>query len=206
MGKSFPNDHVILTNISSDVTRKKLYHSTNLKLYTAKLPTSTQQKIKFPRRHQQRNVEVPSVPLSLRKKQVKSTKDLETEVPNNRDISFHNTEEDNRNGVNIRDTIRETDGHYPFGIAFLPRDIQKIKGDGNCFFRALSYTYVLLGSECSQAIMRQRMRQPCTSKKLDRYMNENVNEYLRRSKRVSGGVWATYVEIMSTASLLKTDI
>ena len=36
-------------------------------------------------------------------------------------------------------------------------------------------------------------------------MNEHVDDYLR-SQRFSGGVWATYVEIMSTASLQKTDI
>ena len=61
------NEHLIRRNSEGLVS---LY-----KLYTVKLPTS---KKKFPRRHQQRNVEVPSVPLSLRKKQVKSTQDLET--------------------------------------------------------------------------------------------------------------------------------
>ena len=44
------------------------------------------------------------------------------------------------------------------------------------------------------------------TKKLQDYLNQNVNEYLNTSDISRDGVWATDAEIMATANLLSCDI
>ena len=41
---------------------------------------------------------------------------------------------------------------------------------------------------------------------LENYLQQNVQDYLNRSRMADDGVWATDAEILATASLLKTDV
>ena len=210
--KSLPKGRVKLKNMSSGVILKNVYHSTNLKLYTAKWPTSSQQNRnpKKPSAKKRRRSTVSSLKLKKETSKISSSRPGNQVPINTERYKFSpTTEEDNIKQCELLEIpFKKQPDTIHNDIALPPKDVQKIKGDRNCFFRALSYA--LSGSECSHAIMRQRivnhMRQPTTSKKLERYMNENVDMYLRRSNMVSNGVWATDVEIMSAANLLKTDI
>ena len=87
-----------------------------------------------------------------------------------------------------------------------PSKLYKIIGDGNCFFRALSYA--VTGRQNYHNIVRakiiQHMRQ--NENALLAYMNSSVDEYLARTEMANLGVWGTDVEIITAASLLKTDI
>ena len=44
------------------------------------------------------------------------------------------------------------------------------------------------------------------SDKLQKYLNQSVNNYVNLSSMARNGVWATDAEIMATASLLEHDI
>ncbi|XP_071092712.1 uncharacterized protein [Haliotis cracherodii] len=87
-----------------------------------------------------------------------------------------------------------------------PKRQHKTKGDGNCFFRAISY--FLTDHETSHLRLRDAVVQHMSEKgeKLDNYLQQNVTKYLNSSRMAENGVWATDAEIMATASLLQTDI
>ena len=83
----------------------------------------------------------------------------------------------------------------------------KAKGDGNSYFRAISY--ILTGSEDNHSLLRDKvvhhMNTDLTTNLQD-YLNQNVNEYVNTSGISRDGVWATNAEIMATANLLSCDI
>ena len=83
----------------------------------------------------------------------------------------------------------------------------KAKGDGNCYFRAISY--ILTGSEDNHSLLKDKvvhhMNTDVTKNRQD-YLNQNVNEYVNTSGISHDGVWATDGEIMATANLLSCDI
>ncbi|XP_071854487.1 uncharacterized protein [Apostichopus japonicus] len=84
-----------------------------------------------------------------------------------------------------------------------PCNIWRIVGDGNCFFRSLSF--IITKSENNHHILRHLIVQsllecdlPSTSK--------SVQDYIQTSHMSDDSVWATEVEIMTAAKLLQTDI
>jgi hypothetical protein len=89
-----------------------------------------------------------------------------------------------------------------------PRRLHRTKGDGNCFFRCISY--LLTGSEEQYIAVRDLVVSHMSSKtveqKLRTYANEDMGEYLSRSRMEDAGTWATDVEIVATANLLGCDI
>jgi OTU-like cysteine protease len=89
-----------------------------------------------------------------------------------------------------------------------PRRIHKIKGDGNCYFKAISF--ILTGVETNHQAVRDKvvrhMESAAIASKLQNYLNENVTNYLNSSRMDRNGIWATDAEIISTANLLGCDI
>ncbi|XP_071855229.1 uncharacterized protein [Apostichopus japonicus] len=84
-----------------------------------------------------------------------------------------------------------------------PCNIWRIVGDGNCFFRSLSF--IITKSENNHHILRRLIVQslqecdlPSTSK--------SVQDYMQTSHMSDDSVWATEVEIMTAAKVLQTDI
>lgn len=78
----------------------------------------------------------------------------------------------------------------------------RMKGDGNCFFRSISYA--ITGSQIYHKVARDRV--------VD-YMKTNENaiiqfgeRYLAESGIPDEGIWATEAEIMASAAMLQTDI
>ena len=88
-----------------------------------------------------------------------------------------------------------------------PRRTYKTKGDGNCYFRAISY--ILTGTEDNHILLRDKVVQHMNTgitKQLQDYLNQNVEEYIHISGISRDGVWATDAEILATANLLRLDI
>ena len=80
------------------------------------------------------------------------------------------------------------------------------KGDGNCYFRAISY--VLSGTEDNYALMRKHVvtHMRSVKKEIEGLLNQDVGEYLNQSQMQENGTWATETEILATANLLNCDI
>ncbi len=87
-----------------------------------------------------------------------------------------------------------------------PRRIHRTRGDGNCYFRCISF--ILTGTEdqhkaVRDCVVKQMLR---ISDQLERYSNENIGKYLSTSHMNEEGVWATDAEILATANLFGVDI
>lgn len=89
-----------------------------------------------------------------------------------------------------------------------PRQEKKILGDGNCFFRAVSFC--LTNSEDFYNVMRSAVCQHSIGKKelFEPFLNgeQSIDNHLKSSKMSQEGTWATEVEIFDTAHLLNIDI
>lgn len=86
---------------------------------------------------------------------------------------------------------------------------QKIKGDGNCFFRAVSYC--VSGSEenheeIRQATCQHLLKNEYHFKSFQRNVGISMNDYMIVSKMTESGTWATELEIFGVASLLNIDV
>jgi hypothetical protein len=88
-----------------------------------------------------------------------------------------------------------------------PSKLIPIQGDGNCFFRAISFA--ITGTQLYHAELRQSLiihflcYQPIFNKLLK---NDNVLNYLQHNKMAQNGIWATEMEIIGTAHMLSTDL
>ena len=92
-----------------------------------------------------------------------------------------------------------------------PRNVHNIKGDGNCYFRCISYT--LSGSEDYYDIVRKVLCKyiswfPGKLQGLitDKDELENESKYMKQSKMRNNGTWATEIEILATAKCFRRDI
>lgn len=89
-----------------------------------------------------------------------------------------------------------------------PRMTVEIKGDGNCWFRSISY--LMTGSQEHHAILRAKVTtfmQDNLREAVNRFsFTEDKPDYFDGWLMQGDGEWATEVEIMSTAAFLKTDI
>lgn len=88
-----------------------------------------------------------------------------------------------------------------------PSRLQRIIGDGNCFFRAVSYW--VTGSQDQHIQLRDlvlRHLQGEIKLEMQVYLGQDPGEYVDNSGLRNNGVWATDVEIKAAASLLGVDI
>ena len=89
-----------------------------------------------------------------------------------------------------------------------PDEIQNILGDGNCFFRTLSF--VITGSQSNHAYIRNAVIQHMFSIEdiIQRVMATpmSVSNYVAATRINRCGVWASQVEIFAAVNLLKTYI
>ena len=88
-----------------------------------------------------------------------------------------------------------------------PKRLFRIKGDGNCFFRAICYS--LSGCETDHKLLRDQVvahMSGAINKQMNEYLNDNTKDYINKSGMLDNGVWATDAEILATASLIETDI
>ena len=86
---------------------------------------------------------------------------------------------------------------------------QNIKGDGNCLFRAVSYC--VTGSEDNHGAIRQAtckylLENEGNFKSLQRNVNISMNEYMQISHMNENGTWATEMEIIGIAAMLKINV
>jgi hypothetical protein len=88
-----------------------------------------------------------------------------------------------------------------------PTKIHKIKGDGNCLFRALSYA--ITGSQGYHKEVRENVinhMKNIETLLLPHMKNKPLNSYLDSSRMANTDSWGTDVEIIAASSLLSTDI
>ncbi|XP_030841033.1 uncharacterized protein LOC115923821 [Strongylocentrotus purpuratus] len=91
----------------------------------------------------------------------------------------------------------------------IPLHSKQIIGDGNCFFRAISYA--ISGTEHNHAILRNATVKHLLQTK-DMFNNtlrqeyRTVREYVSKRRIMEDGTWATDTEISALANLIDTDI
>lgn len=88
-----------------------------------------------------------------------------------------------------------------------PLQCHTIIGDGNCFFRAISFS--LTGSEDAHEILRSKMckhinENPTLFKGLLRSSNQSLENYIKKMNNV--GTWATEFEIIAMSHMLQIHI
>lgn len=84
------------------------------------------------------------------------------------------------------------------------RCVDYIRGDGNCFFRAISK--VIYGSETCHSELRQAVvdlleKHP---KEFEQFVDGSVHEHIKSMRKL--GTWATQTEIYVAATLIQRDI
>lgn len=89
-----------------------------------------------------------------------------------------------------------------------PRVVKEITGDGNCFFRAISFS--ITNSEAFHNVIRNAVcvHMMENAELFKRYLNgdQSIETYLSSTRMLEEGIWATEVEIYATAHLLNVDI
>ncbi len=87
-----------------------------------------------------------------------------------------------------------------------PLTIQRISGDGNCFYRSICY--ILTGSEDEHLVVRRAIvsHMITIGDNLTGHLGIGVEQYISNNSVENGGVWATETEMLATSSLLKADI
>lgn len=88
-----------------------------------------------------------------------------------------------------------------------PRQEKEILGDGNCFFRAVSFCLtnsedfynVMRSAVCQHIIENKELFEPFTNGE------QSIDNHLKLSNMSQTGTWATQVEIFATARLLNVD-
>ena len=103
-------------------------------------------------------------------------------------------------------TVYKTQYFGKKGNLNIPGHVYVTRGDGNCYFRAISY--IITESEENHHVIRNRVVQfmcGTISDILQKYLNQSVNNYVNLSAMARNGV-ATDAEIMATASLFEHDI
>ncbi len=90
-----------------------------------------------------------------------------------------------------------------------PRSVKRIRGDGNCFFRAISFAmsgtednHVQLRTACVNHLLRNANKLKCFLR--DGFAN--VEDYVMRQRMFDAGTWATEVEILAMSHMLCIDI
>ena len=87
-----------------------------------------------------------------------------------------------------------------------PSKLYKTIGDGNCLFRAISFS--ISGRQVYDQIVRNKIVEHMIAieSPLRPHMNSSLDNYLGRSGMIKQNVWGTDIEILTASSLLQTDI
>ena len=108
-------------------------------------------------------------------------------------------------------TLNHRHSNKPSCIGITQAPKTRIKGDGNCFFRAISQ--VLTGSQEDhqevRALVTSYMLENATSNKMLSALLGSMTtmmQYLKKTKMCNLSVWVTEMEIIATASMLHTTI
>lgn len=90
-----------------------------------------------------------------------------------------------------------------------PLSTKQIASDGNCLFRAISYSVSNRQEHYKQvrnAVVNHMMKSSDALKSFLRPQYSSVEEYIKLSGIEKDAVWGTELEILAAADLLKTDI
>lgn len=105
-------------------------------------------------------------------------------------------------------TEDSSDMHCPKTNIATQRTEKEIIGDGNCFFRAISFSLtnsedfhnIVRNAVCEHMLENRELFHPFLNNEL------SVETHLLSSQMLQEGTWATEIEIFATAHLLNTDI
>ncbi|XP_071476043.1 uncharacterized protein [Diadema antillarum] len=118
-------------------------------------------------------------------------------------------------GIKVNDKCSSTDmqkdmvENDDITILSQPLTIYRITGDGNCFYRAISY--VTCGKEDSHRDVRKAVVKHILQNKQDyvsllRSGYTDIVKYIAKERVFNNGTWATELEIMALSNLLDTDV
>ncbi|XP_071958642.1 uncharacterized protein [Antedon mediterranea] len=114
----------------------------------------------------------------------------------------------NKLGINYKHSGRNCSINRASHIGH-PLQIKNITGDGNCFYRAISY--IISGTENNHLILRKAITNHLLESD-DMFSNalsdeyRTVKEYVIKKRVMDNGTWASNTEISAMANLLNTDI
>lgn len=90
----------------------------------------------------------------------------------------------------------------------LPNKFYHVKGDGNCFFRAISFA--VTGDKNHHMVLREKIVNTLMEYEhlIESYLPSDMTcgEYVTTSNMLLNGTWATEIEILATTILLRTNI
>ncbi|KAL8616055.1 hypothetical protein ACOMHN_064605 [Nucella lapillus] len=197
--KSLDKGRVVLKNEKTNTVLKNTYHLANLKVYPCSEITSKtnkdQEGATLPPRGVSAVRDGSKEPLPKRWKEMDCFKPI---------------------SVDQRKTLVEALGLEVSKIIALgkyseltqPRRLHRTKGDGNCYFRSISF--VLTSSEDQHLKVRDRVVRHMSlipiAEKIKAYSGQETAEYISASRMEDMGTWATDIEVVATANLLGCDI
>ena len=85
-----------------------------------------------------------------------------------------------------------------------PTEITNVKGDGNCFFRAIAF--LITGNEEDHTDVRYSITQYISSGVLDTFLGMTGDIYLDSTNMKYDGIWGTDIEIHAAAQLFQHDV
>ena len=107
-------------------------------------------------------------------------------------------------GLNVIRELKISPSAPGSTVTTVPATTVGIRGDGNCFWRAISY--MLTGAQSEQGKLRATVCDWIDNHQRAVQNLSNLNDYIEQSNMRSLGVYATEIEIFCMASLLNTSI
>lgn len=191
-----PKNRIRLLNVHSNLLLKNIYNTSLLKRYTSNKEVPKEKAPPAVSETSSRNSLASGLEADTNKLEVKIIASIPVLSLSNRKVI--------RDSLGIFESKIVSFGKLNFSK---PKRVHRCLGDGNCFFRAVSF--FLSGSEEYHAILRNHivthMTTHCNSQ-LQKYLNEATHTYINDSGINNLQVWATDAEILGCASMLKCDI
>ncbi|XP_065664824.1 putative uncharacterized protein DDB_G0282133 [Hydra vulgaris] len=92
-------------------------------------------------------------------------------------------------------------------LTLCPLGVHRVKGDGNCFFRAVSF--IITGNEDDHESIRGKIVNHMCNEIQDEmtgYLNMPIRAHICKTKMLENATWATDAEIIGCASFMQVDI
>nr|XP_047127156.1 uncharacterized protein LOC124808083 [Hydra vulgaris] len=92
-------------------------------------------------------------------------------------------------------------------LTLCPQGLHRIKGDGNCFFRAVSF--IITGSEDEHKQIRDKVVNHMCNQIHDEmtgYLSMPIQTHICKTRMLEDATWATDAEIIGCASFMEVDI
>lgn len=114
--------------------------------------------------------------------------------------------------IQLQLPIQETDEEFESNLdqqLEAPSKVKQIEGDGNCFFRAISYCVAQsehFHLEIRKLVCNYLLQNQNFFKSYLRPADNSIQSHLSSTQMIREGTWATEIEILAVSHILKLDI